>query len=87
MIENYFARIDQILRNFPNISSYLLKRKIYNVKQGFISGSVLFENGFRLEFVEVKNTDIQGKIKYRYHFMNSGYEFIFAMTMLPTIQT
>jgi hypothetical protein len=65
MIERYFAQQEAILCHFPNIHCYSLKKKTYNAKQGFISGSIIFETGYRLDFVEVKNTDEQGKIKYR----------------------
>ena len=32
MIEAYFAQLEGILRDFPNIQSYSLTQKIYNLK-------------------------------------------------------
>ncbi len=66
MIEAYFLQIERVFQEFPNIRSLSLKKKLYNVKQGYVSGSVIFENGYRLDFVEVKNTDVKPKVKYRY---------------------
>jgi hypothetical protein len=36
------------------------------VKQGFIRGIILFDDDTQLEFVEVKDTDVSEKIKYRF---------------------
>ncbi len=72
MIEIYFTQLEQILQAFPNIQSSTLKTKRYNEKQGYISGSITFETGCRLEFVEVKDMDRLAKIKYRYQYMDHG---------------
>jgi hypothetical protein len=71
MINTYFTQLEQLFQQFPNIRTYTLTKKIYNTKQGFINGLILFENGYRLDFVEVKNTDVQSKSKYRYQYMGS----------------
>ena len=67
MIEAYFIEIEQTIREFPNVRFVSLTKKIYNATQGYIGGSIIFENNHRLDFVEVKNTDFQQKLKYRYH--------------------
>lgn len=83
MIDAYFTQLEQILQKFPTIRSYTLKKKVYNNKQGFITGSIIFENGSRLDFVEVKNTDVQAKIKYRYQYMNTHQDLIFRYDNAP----
>lgn len=45
MIGTYFTQLEQLLQQFPTIQSYTLTKKVYNIKQGFINGSILFENG------------------------------------------
>ena len=55
MIAAYFAQIESVIQAFPNIRSYELRRKVYNAKQGYIRGSIMFESGHRLDFVEVKD--------------------------------
>jgi hypothetical protein len=56
MIEAYFSELEKILQDFPNIRLHSLNKKIYNAKPGFIS--ILFNNGYRLEFVEVKDIEV-----------------------------
>jgi hypothetical protein len=36
MIEAYFSKLEDALRDFPAIRSYALTRKVYNLQQGFI---------------------------------------------------
>ena len=83
MIEAYFAQIESILRDFPDIRSYTLTKKVYNLKQGYISATIVFENGCRLEFVEVKDTELAGKLKYRYQCMDEKHELIFRYDNAP----
>lgn len=83
MIEKYFLQLEHTIQEFPYISSLSLKKKIYNARQGFISGTVIFENDCRLDFVEVKNTDMKSKIKYRYQYMNQDLKMIFRYDNAP----
>ncbi len=83
MIDTYLTQREQLLQQFPTIQSYTLTKKVYNIKQGFIKGSILFEHGDRLDFVEVKNTDVQAKIKYRYQYMDVHQELIFRYDNAP----
>ncbi len=83
MIENYFSRLENLLLQFPNIQSHTIKKRIYNIRQGYIQGSIIFENGYRLDFVKVKQTDRHSKIKYRYQYMNSGNQLIFRYDNAP----
>ncbi len=76
MIEAYFEQIEDVLREFVNIRSYTLTKRVYNRQQGYIGGTIIFETGLRLEFVEVKDTDIPGKLKYRYQCTNEQHELI-----------
>jgi hypothetical protein len=83
MIDAYFTQLEQMLLTFPNIRSYTLKKKVYNIKQGYIQGSIMFESGCRLDFVEVKQTDRQAKIKYRYHYMAPNQQLVFRYDNAP----
>ncbi len=83
MIEAYFAELEKTLPGFPSIRFYTLNKKIYNVKQGFIHGSILFHNGYRLEFVEVKDIEVQPKIKYRYQLLDDQQQLIFRYDNAP----
>ena len=83
MIEAYFTEIEQTIQEFPHIRFLSLTKKIYNATQGYISGSIIFENSHRLDFVEVKNTDYQNKVKYRYHYMNEHQQIIFRYDNAP----
>jgi hypothetical protein len=83
MIEAYFTEIETTIQAFPHIHAYLLKKKIYNSSQGYIGGSITFENGCQLDFVEVKQMGAAGKIKYRYHYMDVGQTLIFRYDNAP----
>jgi hypothetical protein len=83
MIEAYFAEIEIILQDFPNIRTYTLKKKVYNAKQGYIGGSITFESGCRLDFIEVKDVEVPGKVKYRYHYMDKNQAMIFRYDNAP----
>ena len=63
MIEAYFFQIEAILYEFPTIRSYTLRKKVYNIKQGFINGSIVFENEYMLDFVEVKDAESSAKLR------------------------
>ncbi|MGL5035873.1 MAG: toxin-antitoxin system TumE family protein [Microcystaceae cyanobacterium] len=83
MIEVYFLQIEAIIQAFSGIRFISLTKKLYNTNQGYISGSIVFENDHRLDFVEVKNTDIKAKIKYRYHYMDEHQVMIFRYDNAP----
>lgn len=83
MIEEYFQWVENILREFPIIRAYALSKKIYNNQQGMISGKIVFENGSRLDFLEVIDTGEDAKLKYRYHFMNKSNTLIFRYDNAP----
>ena len=83
MIDTYFTQLEQIFQQFPNIRTYTLTKKVYNTKQGFINGLICFENGYRLDFVEVKDTDVRAKIKYRYQYMDRHLELVFRYDNAP----
>ncbi|NBD36641.1 MAG: hypothetical protein GVY30_11670 [Chloroflexi bacterium] len=83
MILQYFAQIEETLAEFPDIRHYELQKKVYNTKQGYISGRVVFEDGTRLDFVEVMDTDMVRKLKYRYHYMDTTQEIIFRYDNAP----
>ena len=83
MIAAYFSQIEATLQTFPNIRTYTLQTKVYNATQGYIKGSIVFENGWRLDFVEVKDTDVDTKLKYRYQCMTEEQVLIFRYDNAP----
>jgi len=83
MITAYFSQAEDILQTFPNIRTYTLQTKIYNATQGYINGHVIFENGWRLDCIEVKDTDIAAKPKYRYQCMDEEQILIFRYDNAP----
>ena len=83
MIDTYFAELEQVLRAFPNIRSSTLEKKLYNAEQGCIIGSVQFDTGCRLEFMELKDTNRAAKVKYRYQYMNQEDICLFRYDNAP----
>ena len=83
MIEKYFGQIEKLIEDFPFIATYTLTKKVYNHKQGYIRGTINFVNGYYLDFVEVKNIDVEGKLKYRYQYMDAEKEEIFRYDNAP----
>lgn len=83
MIEEYFLQVENALREYPNISSYALSKKIYNSRQGSIGGKIVFEDGHSLEFTEVVDTEQVDKVKYRYHYMDASQKLIFRYDNAP----
>ena len=83
MIEEYFQQVENALREFPIIRSYALSKKVYNAQQGMISGKIMFENGSRLDFLEVIDIEREAKLKYRYHFMDRSLRLIFRYDNAP----
>jgi hypothetical protein len=78
MIDEYFESIDKIIMDFKAvIGSYNIFKKAYNEKQGYIKGEVFFKDCSKLYFIEVKNTELKQKIKYRYHYMDNDNGLIF----------
>lgn len=83
MIEAYFSALENALRDFPAIRSYELTRKVYNLQQGFIGGKIAFENDHSLEFIEVVDVERDGKLKYRYQYMDQAKNLIFRYDNAP----
>jgi hypothetical protein len=78
MIDEYFESIDKTILDFKAIiGSYTIFKKAYNEKQGYIKGEIFFKNRSRFSFIEVKNTELTQKIKYRYHYMDDTNGLIF----------
>ena len=49
MIEAYFEQVEGVLREFANLQAYTLTRKVYNLQQGYIGGTITFEIGYHPE--------------------------------------
>ena len=83
MISRYFEHIENVILNFNNISSHSIEKKYYSHTKGFIKGIIIFTNGYKLEFMEVKDTEISSKDKYKYHFMDEQNNLIFRYDNAP----
>ena len=83
MIAAYFAELEQTIQSCPNILRSILTKKQYNARQGCISGSVSFDNGCRLEFMELKDCDRAAKVKYRYQYMDEQNACLFRYDNAP----
>ncbi len=83
MIEEYFLQVEKTVQEFPLIRSYALNKKIYNNQQGMIGGRIVFENESSLEFLEVVDTELENKLKYRYHYMDGVQTLIFRYDNAP----
>ncbi|MDX2249158.1 MAG: DUF6516 family protein [Bacteroidia bacterium] len=84
MINDYFRKLKETINQFDSsISDQSTTEKAYSEKKGFIEGEILFTDDSRLDFAEVKDTDHESKIKYRYHYMNNENELIFRYDNAP----
>lgn len=83
MLDAYFAELEEAVRDFPYTVSYSFQKKFYGASQGFVKGSVLLQDESVLEFVEVKDADRPGKLKYRYHYRDKDYRLIFRYDNAP----
>lgn len=83
MIEEYFKRLEQVIHNLAVGSAYSITKRTFNNEQGFITGTVVFLNKFRLEFMEVVDTKIDTKLKYRYHLADQDNALIFRYDNAP----
>ncbi len=78
MIVDYFTGIRDTIHSFDHvIEDFRFTEKIFSKEKGFISGRLVFLDNSILEFGEVRNTNLPGKIKYRYHYMSSSGQLFF----------
>ncbi len=78
MISDYFLQVKSVFKEYTYmISSQSMTEKTYSDKKGFIEGAIIFYDDSQLDFAEVKDTDRQAKIKYRYHYMDKDQHLIF----------
>ena len=77
MINGYFEDIESTISSFNNIRSYSIEKKYYSQTKGFIKGTIILINDYRLEFMEVKDTDVAFKDKYKYQLMDKLSNLIF----------
>jgi hypothetical protein len=78
MIDDYFENLEKTILDFKHIiNSYTIFKKAYNEKQGYIKGDIVFKGNSRLCLLEVKDTEIISKTKYRYQYMDKGNRLIF----------
>jgi len=78
MIHSYFLLIRNCILSFNHIvEDHSISEKTYSDTKGFIEGIITFIDDSILEFSEVKNAEIIGKTKYRYHYRTSHNNMIF----------
>lgn len=66
MIKDYFTGVRNTILSFDHvIEDFRFTEKIFSKEKGFISGRLVFLDNSILEFGEVRNTLLPGKIKYR----------------------
>lgn len=75
MILDYFTKVKESLKRYSHlISDSSTVEKTYSDTKGFIRGDVVFSDDSQLDFAEVKDTEEEGKKKYRYFFDSQGKE-------------
>ena len=77
MILQYFQKIENLIKDFPDVQKYDFKINIYDENYGSIIGKIFLKNNFKLEFLEVVDTENNIKDKYRYHFMDDKNKLVF----------
>lgn len=78
MILDYFAKVKDALKRYSHlISDVSTVEKTYSDNKGFISSDVIFSDDSQLDFAEVKDTEQDGKKKYRYHYMDENNNMVF----------
>ncbi len=78
MISKYFNTLKVAIDNYSHIiENYQLSEKQYSNVRGFIEGELWFADQSRLSFAEVKDIELNAKIKYHYHYMDNSDNMIF----------
>ena len=72
MVNKYFEKLEKVISGFQEIiANQTIRKKTYNDTQGLILGEIDFTNESQLSFMELKNTKLHKKKKYKYlHFTN-----------------
>jgi len=63
-MSSYFERMESLITNFHNTVSHSIEMKYYSSSNGLVKGFIIFTNGYKLEFMEVKNGEISSKINF-----------------------
>ena len=83
MISSYFERIEGLITSFNNTVSHSIEKKYYSSNKGLVKGFIIFTNGYKLEFMEVKDIQISSKDKYKYQLMDEHDNLIFRYDNAP----
>ncbi len=54
-----------------------IHKNFYNEQQGIIRGEIDFIDESELSFMEFKDIELSGKLKYKYHYMDKDKKLIF----------
>ena len=87
MISSYFEDIENAISSFKNIRFYSIEKKHYSHTKGLLKGIIIFTNNYKLEFMEIKDTDISFKYKYKYQLMDKHNNLIFRYDNAPHYPT
>ncbi len=73
MITDYFAAVKGVIEQYVHIlADFSSAEKAFSEE-----GEIIFSDNSRLEFAEVNDMACEGKIKYRYHYMDEAHSMIF----------
>lgn len=78
MIKEYFEKLEKVISGFRDIIyKQTIHKNFYNEQQGIIRGEIDFIDESELSFMEFKDIELRGKLKYKYHYMDKDKGLIF----------
>ena len=81
MISNYFKKVEQIIAKTKIIADKEIDIKEIDSDEGMVRGTIVFINGYILEFMEY--VEQQKRLKYRFHLMDKERKMIFRYDNAP----
>ncbi|HHW45094.1 hypothetical protein GFC01_11895 [Desulfofundulus thermobenzoicus] len=81
MILTYFRRVERRIANIKIISDKKIDFKEIDSDEGLIRGTIVFINGYILEFMEY--IEHGKRLKYRFHLMDKERKMIFRFDNAP----
>ncbi len=84
MMEDYIVYVESVIEQYQSFySSFDYSTNIFYPTNGLIKGEITFKDKSHLSFLEVKDTNEEPKIKYRYHYMDKDKNLIFRYDNSP----
>lgn len=81
MISDYFQNIERKILETEIVAEKWIDYREFSADEGMLRGKLLFLDGSLLEFMEYMSKD--GRLKYRFHFMDKGGKMIFRYDNSP----